>query len=70
MSVCRFDGDSDVYVYFGIDGGICCSRCLLESGNSFNAPAERDMLAHLRMHENAGHKVPASAFEELAAVER
>jgi hypothetical protein len=67
MAVCRFGWDgSDVYVYYDVNGGICCCRCSLENGAVLLFKTEKEMIAHLRVHEAAGHTVPKSAFAELA----
>jgi hypothetical protein len=65
MAVCRFHDDSDVYVYYNSAGGIDCCSCVLSNKETFNAPDEAGMIAHLRDHLAAGHKVPCEAFERL-----
>jgi hypothetical protein len=73
MAVCRFSDDSDVYVFYSTQGGLeCCGCRFLDRadhavGGYFNAATERDMLEHLQRHKDAGHKVPAEAFDRLIA---
>ena len=66
MFVCRFGADSDVYVYYRMNGDIECSGCRLSEAKAFSTKDEAEMIAHLEQHEAAGHKVPAQAFDELA----
>ena len=66
MAICRFGDDSDVYVFYNIDGGIECCGCRLSDVSGFNARIEAEMIAHLEQHKTADHRVPLEAFEELA----
>jgi hypothetical protein len=66
MAVCRFNDDSDVYVYYSVLGGIDCCGCILLGRGAFVARDEAAMITHLNEHVAAGHKVPAKAFERLA----
>lgn len=70
MSICRFDADSDVYVFYDLRGGITCCFCSLDVPedaplHNINVATEEEMLAHLWAHVGAGHNVPARAFERL-----
>lgn len=67
MSICRFQPfadagpQSDVYVYEDRDGWVCCGCRLGQVSLSVSEPAQ--MIAHMREHVAAGHKVPAHALE-------
>ncbi|MBV9990128.1 MAG: hypothetical protein JOZ72_02460 [Alphaproteobacteria bacterium] len=65
MALCRLGWGSDVYVYYDVKGGICCCRCPLSDGASLLLQTEREMIAHLRLHRDAGHEVPEDAIAEL-----
>jgi len=69
MSYSRFGPDSDVYLFMTEGDRLHCCWCKLLSlpGNceDFVAVKHRDMIEHLRKHEEAGHKVPAEAIERL-----
>ena len=69
MAICRFGSDSDVYVYYSIYGGLECCGCRLNE-KVFKARDEREMLSHLERHRAAGHRIPAAAFDDLAAESR
>lgn len=68
MSYCRKGPESDVYIYDGADGIVCC-HCLL--GPDFVTTdddvtrAANQMLEHVEAHKKAGHKVPAGAIDRL-----
>ena len=63
MSYCRFGWNgSDVYVYEG-EGGIVCCGCRLGGFPSFGT--EEGMIVHLGQHRRAGHFVPQYAIEGL-----
>jgi hypothetical protein len=64
MSYCRWSDDSDVYVYDDICGAIACRECIL-LGRSQYFESRADAVAHLRAHEDAGHKVPDGVIEEI-----
>lgn len=55
MSYARFGSDSDVYVFASIDGYVSCCGCILGDRGDFHSPEE--IVAHLREHVAAGHKV-------------
>lgn len=69
MSYCRFSEHSDVYVFLSDNGGWECCRCCFESrpGEAVfkKFPTIEGIIAHLREHKAAGHKVPDEAIEEL-----
>lgn len=54
MSYARFT-DGDVYVYAAVGGYVSCCGCLLGDKWDFHSPEE--IVAHLREHVEAGHKV-------------
>jgi hypothetical protein len=56
------EDDSDVYVYYGICGGLSCR---MNGAKTFNAQDEVEMIAHLERHKAAGHRVPVDAFEAM-----
>ena len=65
MSVCRFS-EGDVYVLYDVHGGITCCGCRLTSERRIlNLPDEGAMIAHLKKHPAAGHRVPEDAFYRL-----
>lgn len=58
MSYARFGYDgSDVYVYLDCGGFLRCCACALDGDENFESTDA--MLAHLKLHEAAGHCVPA-----------
>lgn len=61
MSYCKFGEDSDVYVY---DGGtlICCGCKIREK---FHTDFRSEMILHLQLHMEKGHKVPDQALDTL-----
>lgn len=65
MAIVRFGTDSDVYVYCGEKGYVCCGCRLDGCDGEFIGADEAAMLAHLSQHRAAGHKVPDAAFETL-----
>lgn len=65
MSYARFGPDSDVYV-FGTATGYECCRCAFQPPSSHEVATAAEMIAHLREHRAAGHRVPEDAFEDLA----
>ena len=65
MSYCRFAWNgSDVYVYGGSEGLVCCG-CHLFPDTFFTAQTPEDMIAHLAEHKKAGHFVPTYAIDRL-----
>lgn len=63
MSYVRFGKDSDVYIFQSVYGGYDCCGCRLSE--SFAAKTIDHMIAHLKVHVAAGHKVPRRAFIRL-----
>lgn len=67
MSYARFGCDgSDVYVYCGVSGLVCCG-CLLMCESSFETESIEEMIRHLKDHVFNGHVVPAGTFRRLEA---
>lgn len=69
MSYCRFNENSDVYLYVTQEDDdrivwVCCNCCLREEPDGLFASPE-EALAHLREHQAAGHKVPQAALDRL-----
>jgi hypothetical protein len=64
MAYARFSRSSDVYVYEEA-GSVVCLRCQLGHALETRTPTRSAMIRHLEAHLNAGHKVPAGAFDEL-----
>ena len=70
MSYCRLSGDSDVYVYQSVEGGIVCCFCRLSENSPAHSPRfenAEEMLKHLARHIAKGHAVPTYAIERLQA---
>ena len=67
MSVCRWDKDSDLYVYLDHEAIVCCG-CYLHPqeddcyGESISFFKLDDYLSHLEEHKAAGHQVPDEAY--------
>jgi len=68
MAFCRWGPESDVYMYHGGDA-YYCSNCLLETGDEVcvRLPRAKAAAQHLRLHREAGHKVPPGAIEAVLA---
>lgn len=65
MSYCRFAWDnSDVYVYGGSNGIVCCG-CSLTPDRWPETEDPLEMVGHLLEHRRAGHTVPQYAIDEL-----
>lgn len=67
MSYCRFGWQgSEVYVYEGSDGIVCCG-CQLDTtkSSSFVCETSEEMIAHLGEHRRANQYVPNGVIEEL-----
>jgi len=59
--------DSDVAVRESDDGALRCVACSLRYGEGdFIAPARREMVRHLLLHQEEGGRVPQNAIERLA----
>lgn len=68
MSYARPGADSDVYVYWsGPDDRPYWTCCGCQLGEDPVVYSRREMIDHLRAHEERGHKVPAYAIERLEA---
>lgn len=63
MSYARWGSDSNVYVYEG-SGGIVCCGCSLNENSQIYATA-RLALNHLEEHLKAGELVPNYTIEEI-----
>lgn len=77
MSYCRFGEEgSEVYMYLGVK--IVCCACLLQpiqrieaTTGSYGIHEDKEFdtigaaIAHLNVHERAGHKVPKKAYTRL-----
>jgi len=64
MSYCRFaENGSDVYMFEGPGGIVCCGCRLASISVIFKTPL--DAMLHLFDHIKAGHKVIPRAFEGL-----
>ena len=72
MSYSRFSAESDVYVYPGAAGLVCCACRLQAEVKDFTTMTRTGMIHHLREHATRGHKVLPKAFlrleEELATI--
>lgn len=71
MAFCRWGPESDVYMYYS-DGGYYCSNCLLKEGDEVSSVGVKlnsaeSAARHLRLHKQAGHKVPPYAIEAVLA---
>lgn len=69
MAYARF-GDSDVYVFLSVWGYLDCCNCALlpedeKRPNGFMSTDE--MVAHLKEHQAAGHRVNQETFDRLIA---
>lgn len=66
MSYARF-GESDVYVYAHVGGGVVCALCsfgdMLES--TYKAESTQEMVDHLKAHEKVGDFLPPTIFDDL-----
>ena len=69
MSYARVSADSDVYVFDAFNGGLTCQNCLLtnRSGDFIYGYDFKKMVAHLKAHRKAGHRVPKYTFQQLEA---
>lgn len=65
MSYCRLSPESDVYVYPGVDEIVCFACRLAGEQPHFTTVKRSEMIAHLREHQDRGHKVPGKAFTRL-----
>jgi hypothetical protein len=65
MSYCRKNAESDVYLYPSSYSIVCCGCLFLSAKQDDIFGTEREAIDHLRMHIQAGHKVPQSAIDRL-----
>ncbi len=67
MSYARWGCEgSDVYVYGGLSGIVCCECALSDDdGADRVCKTNREMIIHLEEHRAAGDTVPESALEQL-----
>ena len=67
MSWARWSGDSDVYVYEDVAGGVTCCGCALSADGwtSVNMQTVAEIDAHIRSHRDAGHNVPSYLDENF-----
>lgn len=63
MSYCRFEENSDVYLYDDCYEGWTCVRCLMNGGHAKGLSRLGDVLDHLNQHMTRGHQVPAYAVQ-------
>jgi hypothetical protein len=60
--------EADVYVFMHTGGYLYCCACWLEEGfeqRGFSAFKTQDMIDHLKLHEETGHRVPSDIYENL-----
>lgn len=72
MSISRWTKYSQVYVYYAEQGAVCYDCTLPDVEHDprvggFVSPTLTGMMAHLRRHLEAGHKVPKYVFRRLLA---
>lgn len=65
MSLARLSSESDVYVY-EVARAYVCHFCTFNASREVHVRSRRAMRRHLRTHRDAGDKVPADAFRDLA----
>ena len=71
MSYARMGEDSDVYVIaqgvYDEDGNKTgkMKLCCFDSGNIFCTPSGKEMIEHLKKHQEEGRKVPDYVFERI-----
>lgn len=64
MSYARFfRGESDVYVYADVAGGITCCWCAL--GDTITFVTSGEMIQHLTEHRAKGNLVPDHTFDQI-----
>lgn len=60
--------EADVYVFMHVQGYLYCCACWLDERleqTGFCAFKTQDMIDHLKLHEEAGHRVPATLYKDL-----
>jgi hypothetical protein len=70
MRYCRKGPDSDVYLYTAEDENendwLVCHECLLNGMEDWwMQHGAHEVLNHLIVHQNEGHKIPAAVMERL-----
>jgi len=63
MSYVRFSKESDVYMYWHVDGYVDCCGCSISE--SWALHSFKDALKHLHEHRKRGDKVPDYAIERI-----
>lgn len=69
MSLARLSADSDVYVYECVERGggfYVCHFCTFHGSREVLVHSRRALRRHLRMHVEAGDKVPKEAFRAVS----
>jgi hypothetical protein len=68
MSYCRFSS-GDAYIIRRIDGKIECIACRLlpkrDWYGDFSCKTSKEMLIHIKKHQDIGHKIPKHAIDRL-----
>jgi hypothetical protein len=67
MSYSRFL-EADVYVFMTPNNYLYCCACWLDERmeqSGFCAFKTQDMVDHLKVHEEAGHRVPSDIYDKL-----
>jgi hypothetical protein len=71
VSYCRFGPESHLYVYLDVGGYFCCCACpFLEDLASAQLYTTDELLEHLRLHEEAGHRGPYDRVRKHLEEER
>jgi hypothetical protein len=65
VSYARFSGDSDVYMYESVTGGIVCCACQIRKADFPSYSTRSKAIKHLHNHIKAGYKVPQYAIDRL-----
>lgn len=67
MSYSRFL-EADVYVFMHTGGYLYCCACWLDERleqTGFCAFKTQDMVDHLKVHEEAGHRIPSDIYDNF-----
>lgn len=65
MSFARFSDTSDLYVYESRHGFICSACLIRDDGYAVITETAKEMTAHVREHQELGHKVAANTVPDL-----
>ncbi len=67
MSYCRYDGESEAYIYAGKDAIYCCMCRFSDSDNvrDFEFKTRAGVLRHVARHRAAGHNIPFRVDQRL-----